>query len=345
MICAVMLGSGPAKAAYNPLAGGSTEISFAKSFLGTMQSHGVRLQVRGAKRQGSLVTLPAASGEVDPKTGTGTVESSGTVVFAAGGRKVILRKIAFKAKSAPLYAKVGGGQLKLATGARLTSRRSGFGAVFSATRLRLTSKFATRLNKKLHLGKSLSGGQLLGTVEVKTQPANVHLQQAGRMYLAVDPTFASKLDGLFVSINPIAPAELSGGSTLSFPVGAESVLAPDASSGTVKLGGQIELLQLGNAQVFWREIWLDPAAALLVETDVEPVPPHPGVTPQGPLLSLPPGGSASSNPKGRTISIAGRPVILTSAAANLLNEAFAAGKQTFATGESVGSISITADAE
>ncbi|HEX5592301.1 MAG TPA: hypothetical protein VFX35_03000 [Solirubrobacterales bacterium] len=344
-LCATLLLSGHAEGAYDPVVSGSTNITFAKPFLGVLRSHGVKLQVRGGTLRGSRVTLPASGGEIDPKSGTGTVESAGTVVFVAGARKVILRNVVFQAKRAPLYAKVGGGQLKLASGARVADKRSGFGAEFSAAGMRLTAKLATRLNKKLRLGKTLSGGQLLGALRVEAQPSTVHLQQKGKMYLNVDPAFASKLNGLFVSLNPVAPAELSSGPTLSFPIGQESTLAPDASSGTVKLEGQVELLQLGSAQMFWREVWLEPvAAALLIESDVRPAPPHPGVAPQGPLLSLSAGGMTASDPSARSISIIGRPVTLGSAA-RLLNEAFADGKPTFAESETVGSISVTGAAE
>jgi hypothetical protein len=345
-LCVTMLMCSSAEAAYSPVADGSTVISFAKPFRRTLEGSGVRIQVRGARYRGGRVTLVASGGEVDPKAGAGTVESKATVVFASGTRKALLRDIVFKAKRAPLYAKVGGGQLKLATGARLTSARAGFGAKFAAAGLRLGAKVASRLNKKLGLGHALSAGQLLGTVRVEVQPVTVHLRPQGRMYLAVDPAFASKLSGLFVSVNPVAPAELSSGPTLSFPVEAESTLAPDASSGTVKLGGQVELLQLGKAQMFWRELWLQPASgALLLETDVEPAPPHPGPAPQAPLLSLAAGGAVGSDPKARTISLQSRPVVLTSGMATLLNEAFVGGNRTFAEGESVGTVSLAADAE
>jgi hypothetical protein len=69
-------------------------------------------------------------------------------MFASGARRVVLRDLMMlKIKPAPRYAKVGGGQLKLAGNARTKVVRDGFGADFDATGLHLTSKFATRLNK------------------------------------------------------------------------------------------------------------------------------------------------------------------------------------------------------
>jgi hypothetical protein len=342
----VALLSGSAEGAYDPVARGATEIDFASSFLRALRGADVKLEVRDGERHAGRVTLQAMGGEVDPRAGKGTIENRGTIIFAAGGRKVILRSVVFKAKRVPMYAKVGGGKLKLATAGGLAWRRAGFGAAFTARGLRLSSKLATRLDKKLRLGHALFPGQLLGTVRVEAQPATVHLRQEGRLYLALAPAFAAKLNALFVSLNPVAPAELAGGPTLSFPVGAESALAPDAATGVVKLGGQVELLQLGSAQMFWREIWLEPAsAALFAETDVEPVPPNPGALPQGPLLSVSADGTVSSDPKARTISIAGRSAVLTSSAAKLLNDAFADGASSFSAGEPVGAVSLAGRAE
>jgi hypothetical protein len=343
----VLAACGTARAAYTPIAHGSTAITFSQQFSATLAKHGVKISVRGGRRHGERLVLQAEDGEIDPRLGTGTVESEGTILLQAGKRKVILRQVTFKAKRAPLYAKVGGGQLKLASGARLTSKRTGFGAEFSATNLRLTAKLASRLNKKLRLGRELHAGQLLAGVAVHTQPSTVHLKPDGRLSLAFDPAFAAKLNQLFVSLNPIAPAELTAGPMLNFPVGLESTLAPDARAGTVKLEGQAELLQLGHAQVFWRELWWEPGAgSLFAETDSEPAPPRPGVEPQAPLLDLQGSGVVNSNPSSRMIDVTGQPVALTPAAAASLNDAFTeSGGGVFAAGELVGAVSLHVVAE
>lgn len=329
------------------MASGTTTLTLSKPFRTLLAAHGVKVEAAGgAKRKGARIVLPASGGEVDPLLGLGTVESAGTVVFVAGKRRVPLRALSFKAKRAPLYAKVGGGQLKIATSTGVKAKRQGFGVAFSASGLRLSAKVATRLDKKLHLGRAIAAGQRIGTLTTAVSPATVHLRQSGRLYLAIDPAFHAKLDGLFVSLNPIAPAELAAGPTLSFPVGLESTLAPNAGAGTVKLGGSVELLQLGAAQIFWRELWLEPAAALLAaETDLEPSPPNPGKQPQAGLLALSAGAMIASDPAARTISIAGQSATLSAATAAALNAAFAKGTPSFAAGELVGTISLSADAE
>jgi hypothetical protein len=342
----VLVISGTARAGYDPVARGVTKITFSHQFDATLADHGVKIRVHEGQRHGDELVLPAQGGEIDPRLGTGTVESKGAILLQAGNRKVIFRQVTFKAKRAPLYAKVGGGQLKLATGARLTSKRSGFGATFAAMDLRLTAKLATRLNKKLRLGRALHAGQPFADVAAQAQPTTVHLQPQGRFYLSVAPAFAAKLNQLFVSLNPIAPAELTAGPTLSFPVGQESTLSPDAEAGTIKLEGQAELLQLGHAQVFWRELWWEPAIrSLLAETDSEPAPPRPGAQPQAPLLDVQGNGIVTSNPSSRTIDATGQLVALTPSAAASLNDAFAESGSVFAAGETVGAVSFHAAAE
>jgi hypothetical protein len=328
---------------FDPVASGTTTLSLSAPFSRLLAAHHVSIEVRGgATRGGRKIVLPAASGEFEPLQGTGTVESDGTIVFVAGKRKLPFRAIVCKAKRSPLYAKVGGGQLKIASGAKLTSKREGFGFGFTATELKLTAKIASRLNKKLRLGKAVAPGQALGTLTSRVTPATVHLLPTNRISLAMDPGFMAKLNKLFVSLNPVAPAELGAGPTLSFPIGPESVLAPDAAGGLIKTGGSVELLQLGSAQIFWRELRLEPAVATVsAEPDLEPSPPKPGKQPSGPLLSVA-GGQIIADPSPRTISLSGQTATLAATTADALNSSFSDGKTTFAPGETIGTISYLA---
>ncbi len=338
---------GGAAAAYDPVGSGSTKLVLAKPFAMLLAKNGVRILLKeGATGQGGAIVLPATGGKVDPVLGLGTVDHTGAIIFANGSRRLPLRDLTFKTKRAPLFAKVGGSQLKLATAAELDDGRAGFGTELSAGGLRLTSKFVSRLSKKLRLRNVFRPGQLIGRIESTVQPSTLHLREEGRVQLALDPAFKQKLDNLFVSVNPIAPAELAPGPVLSFPIGLESTLAPDASSGTLKLGGSVELLQLGSAQLFWREFWLQSeAASLLVESEALPAPPHLGKQPQAPLLGLGSGGTVVSNPANRTIELKGQAVTLTAAAAANLNDAFAGDADVFGAGETVGGVSFRAVAD
>ena len=151
------------------------------------------------------------------------------------------------------------------------------------------------------------------------------------------------MDSLFVSVNPIFPAEHPGAFT--FPVIAGSQIAPDGSEGTLRSGGQLEFLQLAAGQVFWNELWLDLATRSdSAEVDIEPTPAFPGKLGRIGLLDL---GAAtvSSDPGARTISVQGAPLTLTAQAAQHFNEAFAGGNPTFAAGEAFGALSFTAQGQ
>src|SRR4051794_15539632 len=100
------------QAAYDPIGGGTTKLSFDASFLSLMRREGIKLSATApAKLKGQTLILPVEGGKEDPTTGKGEVEHEGSLVFAEGKRKVPLRSIELKAKKTPLFAKVGGSQL------------------------------------------------------------------------------------------------------------------------------------------------------------------------------------------------------------------------------------------
>ncbi len=331
------------QAAYDPIGGGTTKLSFKGSFLSLMRKEGIKLSATApAKLKGNVLTLPVEGGKEDPTSGKGEVEHEGSLVFQKGKRKVPLRNIELKAKKTPLFAKVGGSQLKLATTKKLTSTREGFGQGFKAQTLLLTEKVATRLNKKLRTGKLFGEGMSLGSLKSATQPQRVAILPQGQATITPDPAFLAKLKGLFVSLNPISPAELQPGPALKFPIAPGGQISPDASEGILRLGGAIELLQLGAGQVFHKEYWLDLGAkSTSAEVDLEPTPAFPGKLGRIGVFAIAQG-SVASDPKARTISVSGASLTLTADAAGEFNQAFAAGKPVFAAGEAFGSVGFGA---
>jgi hypothetical protein len=333
----------PAQAAYDPIGGGTTKLTLDPSFLSLLKKQGVTLKAKApAKRQGKVIILPVSGGKEDPTISKGEVTHEGRIVFQKGARKVPLRDIELKAKKTPLFAKVGGSQLKVASTKKLTVKREGFGQGFRAQGLELTAKVATRLNKKLRTGKAFGEGLAIGTVTSKTQPQRVAILEQGSGTIAPDPAFLAKLKPLFVSLNPIAPAELQPGPVLEFPIAPGSQIAPDASEGSLRLGGAIELLQLGAGQVFQKEYWLDLGAkSTSAEVDIEPTPAFPGKL--GRIGAFDIGqGSVSADPKMRTISASGASLTLTASTAQQFNAAFAEGKPTFSAGELFGVVGFEA---
>ena len=172
------------------------------------------------------------------------------------------------------------------------------------------------------------------------------MKEGGRAELVLAPEFAAKLGSLFVAVNPIFPAEHLGAPfTLRVTDGQ---IAPDASSGILETAGALELIQQDGGQAFFRE--LAPELGLgstRSEYQFIASPTSPGPTLTGPLFGLGVG-TVVSEPKARTISLAGAPLALTDATAQALNETFAKpqGKtNVFQSGEALGTLSFNVVAE
>jgi hypothetical protein len=314
-----------------------------------LKGNGVKLKATGgASFKAGVATFPVSGGKLEPVTVVGTVEHEGVLVFQAGGHSLPLKSLTLKTTQArsPLTAKFGGGQLKIATGATLTSKRSGFGVAAKVTQIRLSAKVATRLDKKLDLRGVFEEGQLLGSSLTDAQPETVTVKEGGRAELTLAPEFASKLSALFVAVNPVFPAEHLG-APFTLRV-SDGQIAPDASTGILETAGSLELIQQDGGQAFFRE--LAPELGLATtrsEYQFIGSPTSPGPTNTGPLLGLG-AGTVTSEPKVRTISLAGAPLPLSAATAQALNETFAKpqGKaNVFQSGEALGTLNFTVQAE
>jgi hypothetical protein len=333
-----------AQATYDPIGTGQTTIALDKRFASFLAKDGIELSAKaGPRRQGKKLLLPVNGGNLDPTQGAGEIDAAGTLLFQAAHKKVPLRQIRARTKHDTLLAKVGGSQLKIATSAKRSTRRAGFGTKYTAKALKLTAKAATRLNKKLRPKVPFKAGQPLGNLIANAQPSLATILPQGRASISLDPSFQAKLDSLFVSLNPIFPAEHPGAFT--FPLILNGQLAPDGSAGTLRTGGSLEFLQLGAGQVFQDELWLDLGARSdSAEVDVEPTPAFPGKLGRVGAYDLGPSALISSDPSTRTITVSG-PLTLTDSTAKTFDEAFAEGRPAFAAGESFGTLSFAAVGE
>ncbi|MGE5280907.1 MAG: hypothetical protein ACM3N0_01045 [Chloroflexota bacterium] len=334
-----------AHAAYDPVGSGTTKLVLDKRFASFLRKDGVKLApAAGARKRGNVFVLPVVGGNLDTTIGKGEIDQEGSLVFEGSRRKVPLRKLVLRTKRTPLIAKVGGSQLKVATARRISSQRSGFGTDFSAKQVRLTAKVVTRLNKKLRPRAPFAAGQLLGTLRSHAEPQLTTILAQGKATLVFDSAFVTKMDKHFVSINPIFPAEHSG-STFTLPIIGGGRLAPSGTEGELRTGGEVEFLQLGAGQVFWHEQWLEMAERLdSAEADVEPTPAFPGKLGRVGVLAAAPF-AVSADPGQRTIAASNVQLALTAQSAQTFNEAFAEGKEDFAAGELVGSLSFTAQGQ
>jgi len=337
-----------AGAANDPLGSGTTKLVLDKRFVSFLRKDGVTLTAKaGAKRRGNTISLPVSGGSVDQTIGKGEIDQEGTLVFQSSRERVPLRSLVVKTKHSPLIAKVGGSQLKIATAGGLSSKRSGFGTGFEASSLKLTGKVVTRLNKKLRPPVPFAEKQPLGRLSSDAQPQLVTILAVNKATYAPAPAFFAKLHELFVSVNPISPAELAPGPLFYLPIVPGGSIAPDASAGTLRTGGSLELLQLGGGQVFWHEFWLDLGAGLdTAEPNIQPSPPYPGKGARGAVFDASiAAASVSSDPKARTISVSGVPLVLDPQTAATLNEVFTPKKEVFKAGESAGSLSFVAQGQ
>jgi hypothetical protein len=336
------------QALYDPLGSGTTKLSLGKAFLSLMKANGVTAVPKApATRKGGAIAFPVSGGRMDPTKGKGEADHLGTLIFRRGGLSLPFKTLMLKAKRAPLYAKVGGSQLKIATGARIATVRNGCGTVFTAKNLKISQKVAVRLNKKLHLADVFHAGQVIGSLRSATQPRTVAILPTGRATLSIAPEMVARLSELHVSLNPISPAELAPGPIFTLPMAKAGAMAPDASLGTLRTGGAIELLQLGAGQIFWQELWfgLD-ARSVLGEVNLQPSPPYGGKLGQVGVLDLDMTSAAtSSNAKARTITVTGASLRLQAQSAESFNQAFAERKPVFKAGDPFGTISFTAQGQ
>jgi hypothetical protein len=340
-----------ASATYNPLAaGGATKLTLAKPFLALLKANKVKLSaIEGATLKNGVATFPVSGGKFDPTTSSGFVEHAGALFFKAGNQKVPLTSLQLKTtqKHAPFSAKFGGGQLKMASAKSLAVSREGFGDKVVVSTLKLSSKVATRLDKKLRLKDVFKAGQPIGSSVTKANPQTVAVAESGKVSFTFDPATAAKLQSLFVAINPIFPAEHPGPFTLPIFTG---TISPTATEGTVQTLGSIELVQIGGGQVFLREAWAElSAGAYSPELELDPSPPYAGKVGRVPVGALGlAGATVTSDPAARTVAVTNATVTMGANLAAAFNEAFAKpiGRDgVFHAGEVLGAVSLVAQGQ
>ena len=339
-----------AQAIYDPLGSGATDLTLDKGFVRLLQQHGVALATReGASFKDPILRFPVTAGKFDPRTREGTVEHGGAVLFKRGKRSISMKGLQLKTtrRSSPFVARLAGGQLKLGSVQRFSIGRRGFADMVTASTLRLSAKFADRLSKRLRLKGVFREGMVVGSAVTRANPATTAILPKGTVQFELDSAMAAKLDGLFVAVNPIFPAERPGLFTLPIFSGK---LPLDFSTGFLQLEGGIEFIQLGGGQVIWRESKVDLGGrALSPEVEVKPSPPYAGKA--GSLavsvLDLA-AGSTSANPGRRTLAVTGAALTLPESTAALFNEVFAKPQKKqniFFAGEILGRISFVAEAQ
>jgi hypothetical protein len=233
-------------------------------------SSSVTLQLRssgGLKLKPATLALPVNTGQLDPTTGAGSIQTNRGFKARSGGRrtKVKVTMLVLGPNGGPgkMDAKIGKRKVKgfaKLSGGTLT--RDGWGAKLDGVSARLGSKGAKALKRALAPGGKgkasaaaggIKAGVPLGTLSVSSVPQTVEVLPGGTLVFEAEvATFGFKLfahciDGTSGGVAVIPPAVQSGavGEIFTFPVTGGSI-APDFSGGAViSAGGQSLIKNLG----------------------------------------------------------------------------------------------------
>jgi hypothetical protein len=254
-----------ASATSDPVASGTTTITLNKGFFKKLKKYGIKvLKVSPGKVKANRVTLPVAGGSMDPTNGLGTLELSGGMKFKAGKKSAPVNTLVLETSKSALTAKVAGKKMKMASVKGLSFVRNGFGVNVNVAKLKLTSKAAKQLNKKLGFSGKKKGGkkskraaaskaaqppfkgnQVLGGSASETQPKTVTLLPSGNVNLATNPATIKKLADVKVEIEKVGTTgepSLLPSPTYAFPISGGNI-SPTASAGTVLTNGGLKLKQ------------------------------------------------------------------------------------------------------
>jgi hypothetical protein len=266
-----------ASAASDPVASGTTTVTFSSAFTKTLKKFGIKLTKTGsAKVSKKKATFTVTGGSLDPTTGIGSVTLGGGLQFKAGKKKAPVKALVLDTSKKRLTATVAGKKnTKTASISGFTFARNGFGVNLSVKKLKLTGSAASQLNKKLGFtgkskGKSgkgarvskspakpFKGNQLLGSAAAETQPSTVALVPTGNTALTLSKAALAKLKNVGpevggehpfeVKLSLIPPAQLLGisgeGTPIAgFPISGGSI-SPTATAGVVQHTGGLKLVQ------------------------------------------------------------------------------------------------------
>lgn len=344
-----------ASAASDPVASGTTSILMKKGFIKTLKKNGVKLQkvspgTLSGRTLAATIGLPVKEGEIDPTTGAATLTHQGGFKFKHGKKKAAVTEAVITTSNSSMTAKVAGKKMKFASVVGYTFTRNGFGVNFSATKLKLTSKAAKQLNKKLGFTAKkkskknkrasaskkakppFKANQVLGNASGETQPKTVTVT-SGSATLTTSLQTVTKLAKDNVEIELIAPTtEAAEGPPPAylFPVTGGSI-APNASAGIVETGGGLKLVQdwgeAGKTTMTLNAIWVDlNSKTATVEVSVEST-----LSPAANLGALGrssiatvdlTGATVSSDAAAHTVTVANASAALQAVTAETLNALF-----------------------
>lgn len=205
----------------NPVASGQTSLKLDKPVAKVLKKNGVAVTpVKPAKVKRGAIAFPITGGNLDPKTGAGTLRHSGGLKFRAGKAKLVTKSFIVKTgKGNVLSGLVGGNRVNLLKLdlAKAKIKRDGLGIAVSKVGVSLTGTAAKALNATFGV-KLFKAKMRLGHVIVKAQPESVGLEASGSTDLTLDPGTAEALTGLGVTAAPVDPASVTPAGAIAFPI-------------------------------------------------------------------------------------------------------------------------------
>ena len=236
-----------ASATPDPVGSGSATITLNKGFTKYLKTFGIKTtKIAPAKLKGQKLTLTGTGGEVDPTTGLGTVTLGGGLKFKAGKKSATVKALVLDTTTASLTGKVSGKKVKLASVKGYAYARAGFGVSMTVKKLKLTSKAAKQLNKKLGFAKGkpkpFLANKLLGSAAAEEQPSTVAVLPTGNVLFNADAGTLGKLAKVDVKVKTIDPTQVKGLTNFEFPI-TGGTISPLGTGGVVQSGGGLELEQ------------------------------------------------------------------------------------------------------
>jgi hypothetical protein len=252
-----------ASAASDPVKSGTTTLTINGGFSNKAKKAGVKIAaVKPSKIKGNKASFAITSGEIEPTTGSGSLNHSGGLKITWGKKSVVLKSLTVSTKAKSLSAKVGGKTVKVATLAGTSSARLGFGASVSAKKVKLTSAGAKALNSKLtpaptktkvkKNGKTIvktvkvqpffKANMVLGASVSEVEPETVAVLPTGTMTFAGATTLLGKLAAADVKLEVIAPTTPTAATTFVSPISGGTI-SPLGTSGQVNSSGGLKMTQ------------------------------------------------------------------------------------------------------
>ena len=349
-------------AARDPLAGGNTDLHFKKGFMRKLNNlEAIVSGVGSGTYAGNKVGLPVDGGKLDPTNGQGFVEATGGFKLSRGKRGVPITNLTVNTVKNAVYANVAKARMQIGELSLLSTARDGFGANVKAVKVTLTAKAAKRISNRLGLpqNRRINAGRVLSNVYTAPLPSTVTVLPQGAATLVGDSAtfakFGAKGVDLPDGISAIAPATKPTPVSFAFPI-TGGTISPDASNGTVDTNGGVQILK--KAEPFSPTMKLSKvsidfkAKTALVELEILPTPPFPGVVGRSSIADLTlQGATVVANPVTRQIAISGAEARLQAVAASTLNDVFNQPAPTpppssnFVVGDSFGKFSMTVQAQ